>query len=187
MNLCSPPYLWGRFQGAERMAFTIHKINTRLCQYFLHTPQKLNIVFAYWLAQYIVLHFARKWVLRNFPLGIGQWPVCGAIHLRTLSGLYVFVSSIAVPWEPAAAGFFILRGTAPYCGNDESLLSGKHTGFYQDRCSRFFCAQTPKGFEDISSRKVETRNEIQTKMETRRSSAVLASAVPQVQKKAAFE
>ena len=34
---------------------------------------------------------------------------------------------------------------------------------------------------------VETENEIQTKMETRRSSAMLASAVPQVQKKTAFE
>jgi hypothetical protein len=45
----------------------------------------------------------------------------------------------------------------------------------------------PKGFEDISSRKVETRNEIQTKMETRRASAMLASAVPQVQREAAFE
>ena len=141
----------------------------------------------YWLVIYIVLHFACKWVLRNFPLGIGQWSVCGVIHLRTLSGLYVFVSSIAVPWEPAAAGFFILRGTAPCCGNDESLLSGKHTGFYQDRCSRFFCAQTPKGFEDISSRKVETRNEIQTKMETRRASQTILPTVSQVQREAAFE
>ena len=141
----------------------------------------------YWLVIYIVLHFARKWVLRNFPLGIGQWSVCGVIHLRTLSGLYVFVSSIAVPWEPAA-GFLFYGVVTPQCrGNDECLLSGKHTGFYQNRCSRFFCAQTPKGFEDISSRKVETRNEIQTKMETRRASAVLASAVPQVQKKTAFE
>jgi len=45
----------------------------------------------------------------------------------------------------------------------------------------------PKGFEDISSRKVETRNEIQTKMETRRAFQTLLPTIPQVQKEAAFE
>jgi len=45
----------------------------------------------------------------------------------------------------------------------------------------------PKGFEDISSRKVETRNEIQTKMETRMASKTLLPTVPQVQRETAFE
>lgn len=53
--------------------------------------------------------------------------------------------------------------------------------------SRSFFAQMPKGFEDISSRKVETRNEIQTKMETRRASQTILPTVPQVQREAAFE
>lgn len=85
-----------------------------------------------------------------------------------------------------AMSVFFAR-TPEKLNNDESLLSGKHTGFYQDRCSRFFCAQTPKGFEDISSRKVETRNEIQTKTETRRASKTFLPTVPQAQREAAFE
>lgn len=49
----------------------------------------------------------------QFPL-LGawvDWPVCGAIHLCTLSGLYVYVSSIAAPWEAGCCWLFILRGS----------------------------------------------------------------------------
>ena len=128
--------------------------------------------------------------LHNFPcLGHGSIGLCVERSTCARCQVCTFMSVVLLRHErPAAAGFLFYGVVTPQCrGNDECLLSGKHTGFYQNRCSRFFCAQTPKGFEDISSRKVETRNEIQTKMETRRSSAVLASAVPQVQKKAAFE
>lgn len=59
-------------------------------------------------------------------------------------------------------------------------------GFARIVIPAFFCAQTPKGFEDISSRKVETRNEIQTQMETRRASTMLHPTASQVQK-AAYE
>ena len=45
----------------------------------------------------------------------------------------------------------------------------------------------PKGFEDIFSGKVETGNEIQTQMETRRASTMLLPTASQVQKAAAYE
>ena len=128
--------------------------------------------------------------LHNFPcLGHGSIGLCVEQSTCARCQVCTFMSVVLLCHErPAAAGFlFYGVVTPPCCGNDESLLSGKHTGFYQDRCSRFFCAQTPKGFEDISSRRVETRNEIQTKMETRRASQTILPTVPQVQREAAFE
>ena len=124
--------------------------------------------------------------LHNFPcLGHGSIGLCVERSTCARCQVCTFMSVVLLRHErPAAAGFLFYGVVTPQCrGNDECLLSGKHTGFYQNRCSRFFCAQMPKGFEDISSGKVETENEIQTKMETRRSSAMLASAVPQIQKK----
>ena len=128
--------------------------------------------------------------LHNFPcLGHGSIGLCVERSTCARCQVCTFLSVVLLRHErPAAAGFLFYGVVTPQCcGNDECLLSGKHTGFYQNRCSRFFCAQTPKGFEDISSRKVETRNEIQTKMETRRASQTFLPTVPQVQKKTAFE
>ena len=128
--------------------------------------------------------------LHNFPcLGHGSIGLCVERSTCARCQVCTFMSVVLLRHErPAAAGFLFYGVVTPQCrGNDECLLSGKHTGFYQNRCSRFFCAQMPKGFEDISSRKVETRNEIQTKMETRRASQTLLPTVPQVQREAAFE
>ena len=128
--------------------------------------------------------------LHNFPcLGHGSIGLCVEQSTCARCQVCTFMSVVLLRHErPAAAGFLFYGVVTPQCcGNDECLLSGKHTGFYQNRCSRFFCAQMPKGFEDISSRKVETRNEIQTKMETRMASQTLLPTVPQVQREAAFE
>ena len=128
--------------------------------------------------------------LHNFPcLGHGSIGLCVERSTCARCQVCTFLSVVLLRHErPAAAGFLFYGVVTPQCrGNDECLLSGKHTGFYQNRCSRFFCAQTPKGFEDISSRKVETRNEIQTKMETRRASQTILPTVSQVQREAAFE
>ena len=128
--------------------------------------------------------------LHNFPcLGHGSIGLCVERSTCARCQVCTFMSVVLLRHErPAAAGFLFYGVVTPQCrGNDECLLSGKHTGFYQNRCSRFFCAQMPKGFEDISSRKVETRNEIQTKMETRRASQTFLPTVPQVQREAAFE
>lgn len=128
--------------------------------------------------------------LHNFPcLGHGSIGLCVEQSTCARCQVCTFMSVVLLRHErPAAAGFLFYGVVTPQCrGNDECLLSGKHTGFYQNRCSRFFCAQMPKGFEDISSRKVETRNEIQTKMETRRASQTFLPTVSQVQREAAFE
>ena len=128
--------------------------------------------------------------LHNFPyLGHGSIGLCVERSTCARCQVCTFMSVVLLRHErPAAAGFLFYGVVTPQChGNDECLLSGKHTGFYQNRCSRFFCAQMPKGFEDISSRKVETRNEIQTKMETRRASQTFLPTVSQVQREAAFE
>ena len=128
--------------------------------------------------------------LHNFPcLGHGSIGLCVERSTCARCQVCTFMSVVLLRHErPAAAGFLFYGVVTPQCrGNDECLLSGKHTGFYQNRCSRFFCAQMPKGFEDISSRKVETRNEIQTKMETRRASQTFLPTVPRVQREAAFE
>ena len=128
--------------------------------------------------------------LHNFPcLGHGSIGLCVERSTCARCQVCTFLSVVLLRHErPAAAGFLFYGVVTPQCrGNDECLLSGKHTGFYQNRCSRFFCAQMPKGFEDISSRKVETRNEIQTKMETRRASQTFLPTVSQVQREAAFE
>lgn len=128
--------------------------------------------------------------LHNFPcLGHRSIGLCVERSTCARCQVCTFMSVVLLRHErPAAAGFLFYGVVTPQCrGNDECLLSGKHTGFYQNRCSRFFCAQMPKGFEDISSRKVETRNEIQTKMETRRASQTFLPTVSQVQREAAFE
>ena len=84
--------------------------------------------------------------LHNFPyLGHGSIGLCVERSTCARCQVCTFMSVVLLRHErPAAAGFFVLRGTAPYCGNDESLLSGKHTGFYQNRCSRFFAPKCRK-------------------------------------------
>ena len=66
--------------------------------FFARTPEKLNIVFCIDLYN-ILCYTLPVNEFAQFPL-LGawvDWPVCGAIHLCTLSGLYVYVSSIAAP------------------------------------------------------------------------------------------
>ena len=79
--------------------------------------------------------------LHNFPcLGHGSIGLCVERSTCARCQVCTFMSVVLLRHErPAAAGFLFYGVVTPQCrGNDECLLSGKHTGFYQNRCSRFF-------------------------------------------------
>lgn len=79
--------------------------------------------------------------LHNFPyLGHGSIGLCVERSTCARCQVCTFLSVVLLRHErPAAAGFLFYGVVTPQCrGNDECLLSGKHTGFYQNRCSRFF-------------------------------------------------
>ena len=79
--------------------------------------------------------------LHNFPcLGHGSIGLCVEQSTCARCQVCTFMSVVLLRHErPAAAGFLFYGVVTPQCrGNDECLLSGKHTGFYQNRCSRFF-------------------------------------------------
>ena len=79
--------------------------------------------------------------LHNFPyLGHGSIGLCVERSTCARCQVCTFMSVVLLRHERlAAAGFLFYGVVTPQCrGNDECLLSGKHTGFYQNRCSRFF-------------------------------------------------
>ena len=85
--------------------------------------------------------------LHNFPyLGHGSIGLCVERSTCARCQVCTFLSVVLLRHErPAAAGFLFYGVVTPQCcGNDECLLSGKHTGFYQDRCSRFFAPKCRK-------------------------------------------
>ena len=85
--------------------------------------------------------------LHNFPcLGHGSIGLCVEQSTCARCQVCTFLSVVLLRHErPAAAGFLFYGVVTPQCrGNDESLLSGKHTGFYQNRCSRFFAPKCRK-------------------------------------------
>ena len=85
--------------------------------------------------------------LHNFPyLGHGSIGLCVERSTCARCQVCTFLSVVLLRHErPAAAGFLFYGVVTPQCrGNDECLLSGKHTGFYQDRCSRFFAPKRRK-------------------------------------------
>lgn len=85
--------------------------------------------------------------LHNFPcLGHGSIGLCVERSTCARCQVCTFMSVVLLRHErPAAAGFLFYGVVTPQCrGNDECLLSGKHTGFYQDRCSRFFAPKCRK-------------------------------------------
>ena len=85
--------------------------------------------------------------LHNFPcLGHGSIGLCVERSTCARCQVCTFMSVVLLRHErPAAAGFLFYGVVTPQCrGNDECLLSGKHTGFYQNRCSRFFAPKCRK-------------------------------------------
>ena len=85
--------------------------------------------------------------LHNFPcLGHGSIGLCVEQSTCARCQVCTFMSVVLLRHErPAAAGFLFYGVVTPQCrGNDECLLSGKHTGFYQNRCSRFFAPKCRK-------------------------------------------
>ena len=85
--------------------------------------------------------------LHNFPcLGHGSIGLCVERSTCARCQVCTFLSVVLLRHErPAAAGFLFYGVVTPQCrGNDECLLSGKHTGFYQNRCSRFFAPKCRK-------------------------------------------
>ena len=85
--------------------------------------------------------------LHNFPyLGHGSIGLCVERFTCARCQVCTFMSVVLLRHErPAAAGFLFYGVVTPQCrGNDECLLSGKHTGFYQNRCSRFFAPKCRK-------------------------------------------
>ena len=85
--------------------------------------------------------------LHNFPyLGHGSIGLCVERSTCARCQVCTFMSVVLLRHErPAAAGFLCYGVVTPQCrGNDECLLSGKHTGFYQNRCSRFFAPKCRK-------------------------------------------
>ena len=85
--------------------------------------------------------------LHNFPcLGHGSIGLCVERSTCARCQVCTFMSVVLLRHErPAAAGFLFYGVVTPQCrGNDECLLSGKHTGFYQNRCSRFFAPKRRK-------------------------------------------
>ena len=89
----------------------------------------------------------------------GPLPGSGGGAVRSSWGLYVSSTGLPCPLRRHPLAVFIFVGDFPthQAGMTEVYLRVSRAGMAGFSCSRYFFAQTPKGFEDISKPKGEQR------------------------------